>query len=102
MKILHIAAVALLANAAVPFMASAGPIESACNRSDRQQATRSLCRCIDNVADRSLTRSEQREVAQFFSNPQRAQDVRMSSSSRDNQLWDRYRAFGVAAERSCS
>lgn len=93
-------AVAILQFGAAP--ALAGPVESACLRSDRSQATRALCRCIDSVAMRTLTRSEQRRAAQFFSDPQLAQDVRMSRSARDNEFWARYRAFGAAAERQCS
>lgn len=87
---------------AVPTVAAAGPIESACNRSDRQGASRALCRCIDDVADRMLTRSEQRRAAGFFQDPDEAQRVRMSSSRRDNEFWDRYRAFGQMAEAVCT
>lgn len=94
--------VATLAFAVMPTASVAGPIESACNRSDRPQANRGLCRCIDAVADMTLTRGEQRQVARFFSDPQRAQDVRMSKSSRDNELWARYRAFGDMAEARCT
>lgn len=93
---------AALASTLAPAVAVAGPIETACNRSDRPQANRSLCRCIDAVADMTLTRSEQRQVARFFSDPQRAQDVRMSKTTRDNELWARYRAFGDLAEARCT
>jgi hypothetical protein len=85
-----------------PLPALAGPIETACNRSDRAAATRSLCRCIDNVAQQTLTRSEQRRAARFFSNPDEAQSVRMSRTAADNEFWARYRNFGSAAERFCS
>jgi len=85
-----------------PVAAAAGPIETACNRSDRSQSTRSLCRCIDAVARDTLTRSEQRRAAGFFTDPDEAQRVRMSSSRRDNAFWESYRAFGAAAERICS
>lgn len=84
-----------------PAAAMAGPIETACNRSDRQAATRAMCRCIDQVADQTLTRSEQRRAARFFRDPDEAQRVRMSRSAEDNRFWTRYRAFGEAAEASC-
>jgi hypothetical protein len=84
-----------------PVPALAGPIETACNRSDRSAATRSLCRCIDNVAQQTLTRNEQRRAARFFSNPDEAQSVRMSRTRADNEFWARYRSFGAAAERYC-
>lgn len=84
-----------------PVAAFAGPVENACNRSDRPGTNRALCRCIDAVASQTLTRSEQRRAARFFSNPDEAQSVRMSRSAADNEFWSRYRAFGEAAERSC-
>lgn len=84
-----------------PVAALAGPIENACNRSDRPNANRQLCRCIDAAADRTLTRSEQRRAARFFSNPDEAQAVRMSPAREDNEFWARYRAFGDLAEQLC-
>ncbi len=99
--ILLATATVLFAAPLVPTAVSAGPIENACVRSDRPQATRALCRCVDSVAQRTLTRSEQRRAARFFRDPQLAQDVRMSRSQRDNEFWARYRAFGEAAERTC-
>ncbi len=100
-KIILAATLAVMSAPLFPAIASAGPVESACVRSDRPQATRALCRCIDSVARRTLTRSEQRRAASFFRDPQLAQDVRMSKSDRDNAFWARYRAFGDAAERTC-
>src|SRR5690554_5741613 len=95
------AALAVLVIPVVPVAVQAGPIESACSRSDRT-ASRSLCRCIQSVADQILTRSDQRQAAKFFRDPQQAQDVRMSKSARDNAFWGRYRSFGNAAEARCS
>jgi hypothetical protein len=85
-----------------PAAVLAGPIESACLQTGRQAATRQMCRCIDRVADRTLTRSEQRRAARFFSDPDMAQQVRMSRSPADNEFWRRYREFGDAAERTCA
>ncbi|MCB1389534.1 MAG: hypothetical protein KDK12_10420 [Rhodobacteraceae bacterium] len=101
MKQLLSASVLALATFA-PIAASAGPIESACNRSDRPGASRQLCRCIEAAADHTLTRSEQRRAARFFTDPDEAQAVRMSSSRRDNEFWERYRSFGALAEQMCS
>lgn len=99
-KFLIAAAFAVLTLA--PAAAAAGPIETACNRSDRQQASRALCRCIDSVARNTLTRSEQRRAARFFTDPDEAQRVRMSSARGDSDFWARYRAFGSAAESRCT
>lgn len=85
-----------------PGIAFAGPIENACNDSSRAQANRQLCRCIDSVARHTLTRSEQRRAARFFSDPDEAQEVRMSRTRADNEFWARYRAFGQEAERVCA
>ncbi len=95
-------ATVLLVSPLFPAAAVAGPIETACLRSDRPQATRAMCRCIGSVAQRTLTRAEQRRAAAFFRDPQLAQDVRMSKSARDNEFWGRYREFGAAAERTCA
>ena len=99
MKKIAFAAFALAVTAT---SAWAGPIESACNRSDRAQANPALCRCIDTVAQQTLTRSEQRRAARFFTDPDLAQEVRMSKRESDNVFWDRYRAFGATAEQYCA
>lgn len=101
-KFLLAVTLAILAVPLVPVSASAGPIENACLRLDRAQATRAMCRCVDSVAQRTLTRSEQRRAATFFRDPQLAQDVRMSRNARDTEFWARYRAFGDAAEQVCA
>lgn len=95
-------AAALALAVLAPTTAMAGPIETACNRSDRPAANRALCRCIEHVADRMLTRSEQRRAARFFRNPDEAQRVRMSRSPGDAEFWARYRAWGEMAEAMCS
>jgi hypothetical protein len=95
-------ALAALLIPSLPAPVHAGPIENACVRSDRPNVSRSLCACIQAVANQTLNRSDQRQAARFFRDPQRAQDVRMSKSARDNEFWTRYRAFGEAAELRCS
>ena len=97
-KILIAAAVASCAAGS----AQAGVIERACLRSDRQQASRSLCGCIQLVADITLSRRDQRMAAKFFRDPHRTQEVRQSSRPRDERFWLKYRAFGQSAETYCS
>jgi hypothetical protein len=82
-------------------VAAAGPIESACNRSDRQAAGRSLCRCIEQVADMTLSGSDQRRAATFFKDPDKAHKAWMSKRDADDAFWDRYKAFGAQAEAYC-
>jgi len=101
-KLMTRAALASLLIMAVTLPVQGGVIERACMASGRDSANPGLCGCIQDVADATLRGREQRKVAKFFRNPDRAQDVRQSSRSSDRQLWGRYTAFGAAAESSCS
>ncbi len=92
---------AALAMPALPQVATASAIETACMRSDRGAANRALCRCIQQAANRHLNRSDQRQAARFFRDPDRAQQIRVSRSSRDRAFWQRYRAFTATAEAYC-
>lgn len=80
---------------------SSGPISRACLASDRRARNARLCGCIQTVADRSLSGSDQRKAARFFSDPQRAMDVKMSKTAADDAFWDRYRAFASRSEGMC-
>jgi len=91
-----------LAVALAPLPASANPIERACLQSERTAANRSLCSCIGQAARRTLTGSQMREGARFFTDPQRAQDVRTSNSRRHTDMWNAWRNFGDTAEAMCS
>ncbi len=82
-------------------MAFAGPIERACNKSERKAATRSLCDCIQQAADMTLSGSDQRRAVSFFKDPEKAHKVWMSKSRGDDAFWDRYKAFGAQAEAMC-
>ncbi|SNT74440.1 hypothetical protein [Paracoccus seriniphilus] len=82
-------------------LAMAGPIDSACVRSDRAQGNRHLCSCIQRVANKTLSRSDQRRAAAFFRDPHQAQVVRMSKSNADNAFWARYKRFASSAEAYC-
>ena len=79
----------------------ANEIERACLKSDRAGGNRTLCGCIQDAANLTLTSRDQRLAASFFRNPDRAQEVRMSDSRRDEVFWDRYQAFGRTAEHYC-
>lgn len=83
-------------------IAEAGPIKSACLDSNRGQSAPGLCGCIQQVADMTLQGADQRRAARFFANPDRAQQVRMSSTAADNAFWRRYVSFGDAAAQQCS
>ena len=80
----------------------AAQIKRACLASDRSAATRDRCSCIQRVANQALTRSDQKTVAKWFSDPHQAQELKMSQTARDDALWDRYQNFGQMAQAICS
>ena len=82
-------------------LAMAGPIDSACVRSERGARQTALCGCVQQVANQMLSRSDQRRAASFFRDPHQAQVVRMSKRDSDNAFWARYKAFAGAAESYC-
>ncbi|SLN39534.1 hypothetical protein PSA7680_01950 [Pseudoruegeria aquimaris] len=79
----------------------AGTIERACLKSDRKGASRALCGCIQDVADLTLTRKDQKLAASFFKDPHRAQEIRQSDNSGHEKFWQRYKSFGATAESYC-
>jgi|AntRauMFilla1563_2_1112583.scaffolds.fasta_scaffold31222_2 hypothetical protein len=81
--------------------AMANPIERACLSSDQAAANRNLCACIGRVADQTLSRSQMRDGARFFSDPQRAQNVRMSDRPSHEAMWQAWRNFGDRATATC-
>ncbi|MGI1660806.1 hypothetical protein ACRDNQ_01085 [Palleronia sp. KMU-117] len=81
--------------------AMAGTIERACLSSDRPGISRSLCGCIQQAADLTLSTKDQRLAASFFKDPHRAQEVRQSDRRSDEEFWERYVNFGTAAETYC-
>lgn len=81
--------------------AHAGPISSACNQSPRTASTPALCSCIQQVADQTLRGTDQRRVATFFRDPDKAQAAFLSQKSVDDAFWERYKQFGEMAEASC-
>lgn len=97
-KTLLLAGLTLLLAAPI---AQAGPIESACLRSGRQAANRALCGCIQQVANQTLTRSDQKQAAKFFRDPARAQEIRQSDRRSHEAFWLRYKSFGETAETFC-
>lgn len=101
-KTLTLAAVAALSLFVLSDLALAGPIETACNRSDRKAASPAMCGCLQQVADLTLRATDQRRAAKFFTDPEQAHEVRMSTTDRDNAFWDRYKNFGATAEAYCA
>lgn len=98
--------IVLMAAAAafLPVMSSvamAGPIERACMASDRG-GNRSLCGCIQQAADQTLSGGDQRRAAKFFKDPEAAHSTWVSQSQSDDAFWDRYKSFGQTAQAYCT
>lgn len=88
------------ASGVMPF--ATGPINTACLQSDRKARSRALCGCIQAVANDTLSGAEQRRAVQFYSNPQKAQDIRQSDRPGDERFWRAYRAYAERAEQVCA
>lgn len=97
MKAILIAA----ALAALATPVAAGSIERACLGSDRPGINRGVCSCIQQAADLTLTKSDQRRATRFFTEPHEAQVVRQSDRRSDEEFWQRYKRFGATAEAYC-
>ena len=87
--------------AAAPLPALSGPMERACNKSDRRAASRSICNCIQQVADFALSKKDQRLAATFFKDPHKAQEIRQSDNRSHEAFWLRYKEFAGIAGASC-
>jgi len=96
---------ALLAAMLLPlgsFSVEAGPISAACKQSDRKAATRSMCNCLQSVANGELSRADQRRAASFFKDPHQAQVTRQSDRRSDEKFWLRYKEYGQTAKALCN
>jgi hypothetical protein len=97
---LTLIAVAVAASFPMTTVALAGPIERACMASDRG-GNRSLCGCIQQAADMTLSGGDQRRAAKFFKDPDAAHSTWTSQSKTDDAFWERYKSFGQTAETYC-
>lgn len=80
--------------------AAAGPVGSACLQSGRG-ASQPLCACIQNAANMTLSGADQKLAARLFTNPEKAEEIRVSDSARNRAFWERYQGFASAAGALC-
>ncbi|WP_136439385.1 arginine transporter [Pacificoceanicola onchidii] len=80
---------------------ASGPISQACLKAGRKAANRRLCGCIQGVANRDLSSSDQRKAVPFFADPHKAQVTRQSDNPSNEAFWKRYKAFAARAEQTC-
>lgn len=76
-------------------------IENACLRSDRDAKSMKICRCIQQAANMTLTSQDQKLAASFYGDPQKAQDMRQSSSRSHEKFWNRYKEYAKVAGTFC-
>jgi hypothetical protein len=89
---------------AMTFFATAavsGPVGSACLNSGRS-VSQPLCACIQNVAEMTLSGSDQKLAARLFTDPEKAEEIRVSNSSRNKTFWARYQSFASTAGTLCA
>lgn len=91
---------AIWAVSLAPMTAHAVSIQQACLVAGRTTDPK-VCACIQAAANRTLSARDQRLAVTFFSDPERAQEVRLSDRRRDERFWERYRSFGETAETFC-
>ena len=104
MRTLGVAMVAILTLAACGGSGArgvSGDIGRACMSGGREAANSSLCSCIQTAANQSLNAADQRRAADFFGDPQEAEDARSSDTTRDDAFWARYRTFVDRARAQC-
>lgn len=82
-------------------MSGAGPVGSACLGSGRA-VSQPLCTCIQNVADMTLSGKDQKLAARLMADPEKAEAIRISDSSRNRDFWARYQSFAEAAGTICT
>ncbi|KMK68291.1 hypothetical protein [Puniceibacterium sp. IMCC21224] len=80
---------------------ASGPISKACLASDRKARNSQLCGCIQTVANRELSRSDQKMAVSFYKDPHKAQEVRQSDRGSHELFWKRYKSYSTQAEASC-
>lgn len=79
-----------------------GPLQRACMSQGRKAASSARCGCVQAVADRELSGSEQRRGIKAFKDPHKLQQWRQSDRTSDNAFWSTWKAFGQTAARACT
>lgn len=87
-----------------PVLYATGPIQKACQAQGRKQASRARCGCVQAVADRELSASEQRRGARYFKDPHALQQVRQNqdNNASNKRFWAAWKAYGQRAAQVCS
>lgn len=83
---------------------ASGPIQQACQAQGRKAASKARCGCVQAVANRELSASDQRRGARYFKDPHALQQVRQNQSSNasNKRFWAAWKAYGQRAAEICA
>lgn len=83
---------------------ASGPIQKACQAQGRKAASRARCGCVQAVANRELSASDQRRGVKYFKNPHALQQVRQNqdNNASNRRFWAAWKAYGQRAAQVCS
>ena len=91
------------ANSGTPVaLFATGPVYNACLVAGRRSSSRARCGCIQAVADRELSASDQKRGAKYFKDPHALQEVRQSDTAKNERFWTAWKAYGQRAAELCS
>lgn len=80
---------------------ASGPIQKACQSSDRKARSRARCGCIQAVANDKLSGADQRRGAKYWRDPGKLQEVRQSDNPGNERFWKVWKAYGQTAAAQC-
>lgn len=78
-----------------------GEVGQACMAAGRSAANPRLCGCIDQVAGYTLSRSEQGQVARYFTDLEELQRMKLDDSPAAERMWARYDNFVDTSRAIC-
>lgn len=76
-------------------------VEAACKVTGGPGASVEFCSCMQQVADLSLSLSEQKLAAYFLRNPARASRIGKANPAARKGFWQRFESFNLSTRRHC-
>lgn len=82
------------------FAHAVGPTHNACLGAARSPGV-AVCACVQGLADRGLTRHDQKRAAEIIRDPDKFHRYYVSKDPASRAFLERYRAWGEASDRYC-
>jgi hypothetical protein len=76
-------------------------IEAACKITGGPGASLQFCTCMQQVADLSLSLTEQKLAAFFLRNPGEAGEIKRRNPAHHQTFWTRFESFSLSTRRHC-